>query len=122
MLTRARPANNSLRDAMGQSRVAAVSIAILLFWSLYAAVNGLWTPIFRALNFAFEAVAILDIPYFSRQLTGMDRVMLSQTFSFLFAACVAFFSAWLLSRWIYGTGPFHALSRVLEEFRGDHDV
>lgn len=93
-----------------------------MFWFLYAAVNGLWTPIFRVLNFVFEAVAILDLPYFSRPSTAMDRVMLSLTFSYLYAAGVTFLAAWLLSRWVYGVGPFHALSKVVEEFRGDRHV
>ncbi len=79
-------------------------------------------PIFRTLYFFFEAVAILDIPYFSWQMTILNRIMLVETFSYICAAAFALLSASFLSRWVYGLGPFQALKSEAAKFRGDHNA
>ena len=55
----------SLRQILDDSHIAAVTIAVLLLWSLDGAFQALWIPVSRAVGFLLTAVAILDIPYFS---------------------------------------------------------
>jgi hypothetical protein len=100
----------SLREILADSHVAAVAIVVLLFRSLDYAFWALWSPFSRAASFLFTAVAILDIPYFSRTLTISDRFMLFTTFAYLFYSFVCLAAAGLLSRWVYGMGPFRSLS------------
>jgi hypothetical protein len=97
----------SLREILADSHVSAVAIAVLLYWSLYWGFNALWSMLARAANFLFTAVAILGIPFGSSTFTGVDRLMLT----FLFNAFVCFAAAWLLSRWVYGTGPLRSLTK-----------
>lgn len=96
---------------MAESHVSAVAIAVLIYWSLYWGFNALWNPIARAANFLFTAIAIRDIPYFSSTFTSADRFALSITLRFLFNAFVCLAAAWLLSRWVYGSGPLRSLSK-----------
>jgi len=99
----------SLRQVLADSHVAVVAIALLLLWSLDAAFQALWPPVSHAMNFVFTAIAILDIPYFSRTFTVADWSMLVMTLAYLYSSIVSFSAAWLLSKWIYGTGPFSTL-------------
>jgi hypothetical protein len=101
----------SLREILAESHVSAVAIAVLLYWSLYWGSIALWSPLARAVNFLFTAVAIFDIPYFSSTFTSADRFELSITLTFLFNAFVCLAAAWLLSHWTYGTGPLRSLSK-----------
>jgi len=90
-----------------------VAIAVLLFFSLQAMLFGVWAPLFRIANFFFEAIAILDIPYFAHPLSIVDRTMFLLTFIYLSGALFSFASAWMLSRWVYGVGPFQSLIECL---------
>jgi hypothetical protein len=105
----------SLRQVLADSHVAAVTIAVLLLWSLDAAFRALWLPVSHVLGFLFTAVAILDIPYFSPTLTVTDRVMLVTASAYLYGAVVSFSAAWVLSRWVYGIGPFRSLTGCCRE-------
>jgi hypothetical protein len=99
----------SLSQVLADSHIAAVTIAVLLLWSLDGTFRALWIPVSRAVGFLFTAVAIFDIPYFSPTLTFADRLMLISTFYFLYSAIVSLLAAWLLSRWVYGVGPIRSL-------------
>jgi len=101
----------SLRQVLADSHIAAVTIAVLLLWSIDGAFRALWGPVSHAVGFLFTAVAILDIPYFSPTLTLADRFMLITTSAYLYTAAVTFSAAWLLSRWVYGIGPVRTLTR-----------
>lgn len=101
----------SLRGILADSHISAVAIAVLLFWSLDSLFWALWGPLSRAVGFLFTAVAILDIPYFSRTFTTVDHFMLFVTFSHLFNSFVGLASACLLSRWVYGVGPLRCLNK-----------
>lgn len=102
---------SSLRKTLVESHVAAVAVAVLLFWSLNFGIRCLLGPAYRVAGLLLTAVAILDIPYYSRTLTFEDRELLVISFVYLLAAIVCGTSAWLLSRWAYGVEPIHALSR-----------
>lgn len=99
----------SLRAILGESYIAALAIAVLLFWSLELVFWVLWGPLYRAAEFVFTAVAILGIPYSSPGLTIQDWRMVLITVSNLYGALAFFAAAWILSRWVYGMGPLRAL-------------
>jgi len=99
----------SLRTVLADSHIAAVAVAVLLVWSLDQGFRALAGPFFRVTDFIVNAVAILGIPYFSW--TFDERVGLGIALAYVFSAIVNLAGAWLLSRWVYGTGPLQALSK-----------
>jgi len=107
----------SLRQVLADSHVGAVAIALLLLWSLDAAFSALWPPVSHAMGFVFTAIAILDIPYFSRTFTALDRLVLISTLAYLYGSVVSLSAAWLLSKWIYGVGPLRALMSFRSKLR-----
>jgi hypothetical protein len=111
MLSSGETVNPSLRKILADSHVSAVAIAVLLFRSLDSAFWALWGPLSRAASFLFKAVAILDIPYFTRTLTIRDRFTLFITFLHLFYSLVYLAAAGLLSRWVYGMSPLRSLNK-----------
>jgi len=99
----------SLRQILADSHVAAVAIAFLLLWSLDGLFGALWLPLSRIIDILVAAVAILDVPYFSRILTTADRLNLIVVGGYLYLASASFFAAWALSHWVYGAGPLRSL-------------
>lgn len=102
-----------LRKVLADSHVASVAIAVLLFWSLDSAFWALRSPLFRGFDFIITALAIRDIPYFSWTSTTADELTTFIPLAFLFESLACFAAAALLSRWVYGVGPF----RSLREYR-----
>ncbi len=109
---------HSLRQVLQDSHVGAVTIALLLLWSLDYAVQGLWEPAYRVGVFLVTAIAIWDIPYSSAGSTTVDRLMLIITFYFLYSAMVSLSAAWLLSRWVYRRGPLASLTAYRSKLAG----
>ena len=101
----------SLREVLAESHVAAVTIAVFLFWSADSVVQALWTPVSKVAVYLFTAVAIFDIPYFSYPLNGGDRSSLILATLYLLFAAFNFAAAWILSRWAYGVGPLRSLGQ-----------
>jgi hypothetical protein len=105
----------SLRKVLIDSHVAAVTIAILIFTSIATAIEALWYPAWRILSILIADVSTHDISISLRALDSITLdVNLTVTFSFLLFAPINLAAAWLLSRWVYGTGPL----RVLGNYRG----
>ena len=86
--------NRSLREILGETYIAAVAIAVLLFWSIELVLWALWGPCYRAAEFVF---------------TMPDWLLVFRTVSYLYGALISLAAAWVLSRWIYGAGPLRAL-------------
>jgi hypothetical protein len=109
-------ANNSvatgrrLREVLAESHIAAVAIAMLLFWSVSLVLWGLEAPLYRIGGFLVTAVAIHDVPYDS--FTGADRVMLLTMGLYFFYALTYFIAAWALSRWVCDMGPLAGLKKT----------
>lgn len=108
----------SLRQVLQDSHVGAVTIALLLLWSLDAAFRGLWEPAYRLGGLLFTAIAIWDIPHPSSGGSIADRLMLIIAFYFLYSAMVSLSAAWLLSRWVYGQGPLGSLAAYRSKLMG----
>ncbi|PYV16834.1 MAG: hypothetical protein DMG21_10395 [Acidobacteria bacterium] len=100
----------SLRKVLAESHISAVAIVVLLFFSVASLLGALSGPFSRVVRFLFTAIAIEAMPYFSRDVTPADRVMLVISLSYVFSGLVSLAAAWLLSRWIYGVGPVQGLS------------
>lgn len=104
----------SLRQILADSHVSAVAIAVLLIWSFDSVFEALWGPILNAAGFLFNVVAILGLPYIPPTFGFSQRFVLLSIGIFLFNALSCLAAAWLLSRWVYGTGPFGSLKSYRE--------
>jgi hypothetical protein len=105
----------SLRIALAESHIAAIAIAILLFFFFDFLVRALWEPLPAAIMFLLTAIAVRGMPYVPKRLNLYQEFQLMEPLYFLFEAAVSFFAAWLLSRWIHGVGPFASLKRYRPE-------
>lgn len=108
-----------LRQLLFDSHAAAATIAVLLLWSINDAFNALWTPTIRASVYLFQAVVTMNFTTDSSKAANMNQhaIFISAGF-FLYAAGAAFVGAIVLSQWVYGTGPFHALNRCRKSLIG----
>lgn len=107
-----------LRETLVESKVAAVSIALLMLWSIDATFEAAWPFISRAGMFVFIAAAIQDIPYHSWQLNAWDRLLMVEASSYLGPAVGCALAAMLVSRCIYGSGPFRAMTVCYSKIKG----
>ena len=101
---------------MAEHHVAAVAIAVLLLWSLDWGSRALLGSLYRIASFVVYSVAILRVPYYSSRLSYADRILLLQMSANVLSAFICFGAAWLLSRWVYGEGPFRRLARYRTRF------
>ena len=99
----------TLREVLADSHIAAVSILLLLVWSLGTAFRAIGPSILSIVDFLITGVAIRDIPYGFGNYTW--RYWLSQvpTFTQFLNAVVSLRVAWGLSRWLYKVGPCRSL-------------
>jgi hypothetical protein len=108
-----------IRRLLSDSHIAAVTIAVLLLWSMNDAFYALWTPTARVSAYLFQAVATMDFTTDSSKATNMTQnaMLISAGFS-MYVAGVTLIAAIVLSQWVYGTGPFHALNRCRKSLIG----
>jgi hypothetical protein len=109
----------SLREVLAQSHVASVTIAVLLLGFINTAFQTFWTLIAPALSVLATAIAIFGIPFISWTYTRMSLITAS---TYVCSAAINFSAAWLLSRWIYRSGPFRSLIRYYDELIGRNHV
>ena len=101
---RMRAPSKSLSQVLAESHISAVAIAVLLLWTLDWGVRGLWTLVVPAADFVVTAIAIGGIPY------AHTPVIWTFTVLYLLSSFLSLAAAWLLSRWVYGVGPFRSLT------------
>jgi hypothetical protein len=94
----------SLREILSESHIAAITVAIFIFWFFDAIIQALLPFINNASNFVFTAIVILDIP------SSTFQISRSVTFAYLYSAAVNLLAAHILSRWVYRLGPFATLA------------
>jgi hypothetical protein len=99
----------SVRETLVASHISAIAVAVLLFLSLEYAVRALAQPLPSVVGFLATAIAIGGKPYISQRLSIADQFGLIPALFYLFWAVANLVAAWLLSRWMYGTGPFASL-------------
>lgn len=105
-----------IRDCLTRSHVASATIAVLLLWALHNLFLAVWPVLSNAGEFLFTAIAILDIPYFA--FTAMNGWMLLLSANNVYTSVAAFSAATIISRWVYGVGPFRSLSAYRGKLRG----
>ncbi len=104
---------------LAESNVAAVAIAFFILWFLDGAFQSLWIPLYRAGTYLFTAITIFDIPSFA--FTSQDRRDLLISSFYACAALISIFSAWVVSRWVYGVGPLRSLQECGSRLLGRRD-
>jgi len=112
----------SLRQIVAHSHVSAVAIAVLLIWSFDSVLDAFWDPLLNAVSFLITAVALLGLPYIPPEFRFSRRIMFITTSYFLFNAFICLAAAWLLSHWVYGTGPLGSLKSYRERLSGRSHV
>ena len=108
---------SSIRRALAGSHVAAVTIAILLLWTIDGAFRAFWPPFLRATNYVMMAVATLDVSYLHPKLSYVDRSVLLFSCLYVYGTVVSLSAAWILSLWVYRTGPFGVMRRYHVRFK-----
>jgi hypothetical protein len=96
-----------MREALKQSHVAGLMIAILLFWVVGNLWEALWTAASRLAEFLATAIAIRGIPYYA--FTGREMFDLESMFLDTVLAGAFLLGASWISNWVYGMGPIRAL-------------
>lgn len=98
----------SLRKMLAASHVAAATIAILLFLSL----EGFYVAAFQAVRRVvfFQLPTNYQSPNYRGQFELTDPWMWTVAIEGIVSAFAIIFSAWLLSRWIYGVNPLRSLA------------
>jgi hypothetical protein len=100
-----------------ESHVCDVAIAALLLRSFSTGIKVVGPPLKHAFVFAFTAIAIRDVPYYTLALSVRDRLELVPLLENLTVCITAAGSAWTLSRWAYNVGPIHSLNRWVSTLR-----
>ena len=102
----------SLRKVLIDSHVAIIAIAVLIFFSAQSVTKAFFAlkdPAFQLVFFVIKAVAIRDIYFISRTHDPLIFLRFLSSLSFLLSAIIDLAAAWLISSWVYGTGPMRAL-------------
>jgi hypothetical protein len=94
-----------VRLALAKSNVAAVTAAVLLLWCGDFLFEALWPIMTRAGVFVATAVAMREVPYFSRGVDAQSFFLAIDGGFYLYGALVSGLAAYLICRWIYGVGP-----------------
>ena len=105
---------NSIRGALADSHVAAITIAVLFF----AAVERVFGALIYLTNHLVLYLQLANT-YRSFHIAGLlgerDPEMYPRILSCIIGASAAILSAWLLSRWIYGVNPLRSLASYREK-------
>jgi hypothetical protein len=101
----------SVRKTLADSHVAAVTIASLFLVSLSCIASAIGDPLIRVGYFIVEAIAILDIPSYSRGFTYENFMLVMASLNYLYFGVFCGFAAGFLSLWVYAVGPFTSLRR-----------
>ena len=110
----------SIRQILGDSHIAAVAIAVLLLRSFEFGVRSLAQPVVSLTGFLIDVVAIREIPYGT--FTSGQWFTLLPAFANFGGGVISLFAAWLLSRWVYGMGPFHSLTECSTKIARGNDA
>ena len=108
---------SSLRKALIDSHVAAAAIALLLAGAIATAWSALLLPVFNFFSSLLIAVASSESHNILRSLGSVgQKAYLQLTFFGLADALNDLACAWLLSLWVYGTGPVRCLRTYRNKF------
>jgi len=112
----------SLRKVLADSHIAAITIAVLLTWSLQWILSALWSPFVLAADIVIDAIGILGIPFGVGHFSFADRLTLIASLSYCLYALTAVAASWLISNWVYGMTPFRTLRAYHAKFARRDDA
>ena len=98
--------SRSFRQILTESRIPAVTIAVLIVWALDSGVRALKAPLFGIIDFVINVAAIGGTPYGSGRFFWGPWI---RPLSYAFTAIFYLGAAWILSRWVFGIRPFRSL-------------
>lgn len=113
---------SALRKVLIESHVAAIAVAVLIFFSVAQIINAVWMPALYAVYFLLTAIAIRIIPYLPNSPDVITRQTWLNSFINLFSALASLAAAWALSRQVYGTGPLRMLGSYREKLSRKTDA
>jgi len=109
------PPESSLRKVLADSHVAAIAIAMLLVSAVDHTFRALWSPISELIKSEIGYVSPLAFPY-------AKPILILTTSSYISAAVTALSIAWILSHWVFGTGPIQILTRYRDTIARRNDA
>jgi hypothetical protein len=101
------------RQVLADSHIAAVTIALLLLWAIEGVFQSLWPYLTGIVQYIATAIAILGIPYGS--FISLNHLRFLYSLVCLYVAAIDSTAAWILSRWVYKSGPIRALVNLRGE-------
>ncbi|MDR3792753.1 MAG: hypothetical protein P4L03_05155 [Terracidiphilus sp.] len=115
---------SKLQDVLRESHVGAITIAVLLFLAcdaLQMAVRFMWAAFWPLVYPLIVSRSQLNVVWPVLAASGMAGFALSNTISALLSVAVGVLSAWLVARWVYGTGALKALAGERTRFERKTD-
>jgi hypothetical protein len=103
----------SLRKVLIDSHVAVATIAVMLFFTVVCVINfvfAMWDPALELIVYIATAVTIRGIPSAPVTRYYMTGYLLPVILSSLLSVLTYIAAAWVLSHWVYGTGPLQSLA------------
>jgi hypothetical protein len=106
----------TFRGILKDYHVAAISILVLLLWSIDSGGKALVSLLVLASGFSDSVVTVGamwwhgGIVSFGSPDVFFDRSLFVMTLNDLFWTVTSFGAAWIVSRCVYGVGPFRTLS------------
>ena len=105
-----------LRKVLIDSHVAAITIAIMIFFSLEAALFGLYISANTAALFFLVNLPNKLSTHTLLALYDATLPLIPWTLYNLVMSLTGIFAAWILSRWVYGVGPLRSLGSYRGRF------
>jgi hypothetical protein len=116
-----KPLKPSLKAVLAESHIAAVAIAVLLVWAIDKGLEGAFYPLMRfslwLADLAVTASVTGEIPYISTHLTVLDQLIWVPFIWEFLCGLMYFTAACVLSRWVFGGGPFQCLQEYGRQLR-----
>jgi len=113
--------SGKLQDVMRESHVGAITIAVLLFLAcdaLQMAVRFLWAMFFPLVYPLLVSHFQLNVPLSALSASGIAVFAFSNVLSAFLSAGAGVLAAWLVARWVYGTGILEALADERARLKG----
>lgn len=109
-----------LQNVLRDSHVGAITIAVLLFLAcgvLLVAVRFLSELLLPQVYPLLVSSFQLEVPLSALSPRGMTEFALANTISACLCAGAGVLAAWLVARWVYGTGVLKALENERARFK-----
>lgn len=110
-----------LQDVLRESHVGAITIAVLLFLAcdaLQMPVRFLWAAVWPMVYPLIVSHYQLNVVWSVLAASGIAWFVLPNALSAFISTIAGLLAAWLMARWVYGTGVLKALADERARFKG----